>query len=1240
MSEAIRRSLCDISAEIHRFNEARRLLRDRVPDGHSYVVIRGDGNCMFAAFSQALQALRGECVSPSCARSACVEAIRGDPCLSERFFDAAECNAFCTRMAEDGEYGDELCLQGLVAHFKVRVQVVMPATPPVIFGSGDDLITLAYNGFNHYDVILPISPSVPSVASALERGASCQGDPPASPTSGPACKQGRELVLLSANITAWQSRHMLFDQFPAAIKCFQEVRLDSKRAADAVRKVRAAGDRLACGGPVRAQGGVAVQACSPATALPCPSDVATWYDAGRALGVAVAIADGRRLLHVFTVYGICGAAKDPAKFARNETLLASVFAWAALYGPGPCVVCGDFNIDPSHSPACLAACAAGGWHDLGAEAGAKPTFHAVRHKRATASRIDAIFCNQHARPLVSDFHFGHFDIPNHKALIVRFRLPPFNATVRVLTGSKSLPTSTLDASALAALAESCLCPIQERWHALLECQDVDSAWDLLCRTCHRFVHARGTDTPPNSCDRGLAPVVRQRLLFPPRFDNAGFSVRLSRLFRLQRRIQEASLARAKRGFAAATLLAAIRRSFSQLCVGLTFSSMPHAAAQVRNETHCELQLLERQRLAAWKLRMQQSWAGHKRDVFKWIRAHKALQAVPDFVSSPYGLCAAPAELLKRVIAKWTKIFCKYSDGTSPSWAPFAERYSAYFSCHAVKLPPLDPRRLQRLACGGRAAASGLDAWTKEALKAWPQQAWTSLCQLLDAVERTGRWPQRLLRVLVALIPKPLGKSPDDLRLITIASIIYRAWASARARDLMPWQTAWCPQELHGGVRGHAAADLYLQVAVELESAFSGGSPVAGILLDLSKFFDHLPWDIEYGMLSSFGCPDRVLGPKRHLACSAARWFKLGSSISAPLNACNGTPQGCPLSILSVNALMSIWCKVLRAEAPQVRAGCFIDDRSLRSGQAEALKTAVHLTDEFDSLSESVSNQDKTKLLCTDLPLEQELQGFMHGELPVSPVSDAPLLGVNLPARAVAVCHLGRARTEAAIVVANRVQYAPLHFEARAVCLSSAALSKWRHGLEVGGHPIDAESQLRHSVAEALGARRSHACRDVFFAICCNGSLLDPHQIRAVHTLCAVRSFLLRWPCAHELWRGLWSARAAESFRGRFGLAAQLQRACAMLDLQWSHAFKVQSDSEVLLLLTCCKQFSRERVCAHAQMSLLLRALRRPGYQGLSWDVDFHACGQYFSEYNKGVLRSILCQGVLTQTRPVRSSASG
>eukprot|EP00439_Symbiodinium_sp_Y106_P014909 s6979_g2.t1 len=184
-----------------------------------------------------------------------------------------------------------------------------------------------------------------------------------------------------------------------------------------------------------------------------------------------------------------------------------------------------------------------------------------------------------------------------------------------------------------------------------------------------------------------------------------------------------------------------------------------------------------------------------------------------------------------------------------------------------------------------------------------------------------------------------------------------------------------------------------------------------------------------------------------------------------------------------------------------------------------------------------------------------------------------------------------------------------------------------YGLEVGGHPVEQESQLRHSVAEALGARRSDACRDVFYTLCCDGARLDPHQIRAIHTLFRARSFLLRCPDVHTLWGELWISRAGASFRGRFGLAAQVQRACDMLGFQWAHAFKLQSDSEVFPLLTCCMQFFRD-ICLYARMSVLLRALRRPGFQGLSWHVDFRACSLFLtgshlanrgpSQYDKGV----------------------
>ena len=46
-----------------------------------------------------------------------------------------------------------------------------------------------------------------------------------------------------------------------------------------------------------------------------------------------------------------------------------------------------------------------------------------------------------------------------------------------------------------------------------------------------------------------------------------------------------------------------------------------------------------------------------------------------------------------------------------------------------------------------------------------------------------------------------------------------------------------PQSIHGGVESRRIADLYLHVAVELEHALAGGSPVVAVLLDLSKIFD-------------------------------------------------------------------------------------------------------------------------------------------------------------------------------------------------------------------------------------------------------------------------------------------------------------------------------------------------------------------------------------------------------------------
>ena len=358
------------------------------------------------------------------------------------------------------------------------------------------------------------------------------------------------------------------------------------------------------------------------------------------------------------------------------------------------------------------------------------------------------------------------------------------------------------------------------------------------------------------------------------------------------------------------------------------------------------------------------------------------------------------------------------------------------------------------------------------LKCWPDVAWAPLVQLLALVERNGRWPTNILHIIIAMIPKPHGSAPEDLRPISIASLIYRSWASLRAKHLRKWQTCWASTEIYGGIANKRVSDLYLRVAVELEHALSGGSPIAVLLLDLSKYFDRLLWSVEYNLLSAFGCPDQVVLPKRDFATRSKRWFRIGTAVSQPATVSIGTPQGCPLSILSVNALMSFWANLLRQRVPELRAGAFIDGRSLRTADPESLQGALTITDQFDSDSGSLSNRDKTKLLVTYLLLEQAVQGLTHGPFFVAPSPWAKLLGVSLSARATAHCDLARERTEHAIDIAHRIQYAPLHFDARQHCLASKCLSKWVYGIEVGGHPLTAKllsvmQQVRHLIFGVL-----------------------------------------------------------------------------------------------------------------------------------------------------------------------------
>ncbi|CAE6973028.1 Pol, partial [Symbiodinium sp. CCMP2592] len=1263
-AEAVRQSLRQGSGAALRWHAARAALQRRVPCQFKLSHVPGDGNCLFEAVARAANYILPSRFSSVGLRRDCVQALREVSEFQGRFSTAQEQADFCDAMSRNGTYGDELCVRALSHVLQLVICVHSPEYDPLYFGVVGPCIHVGYNGFNHYDAVIPRLPACPSsngfVPSPLialpapsltcasqtlppgdvgdARGAVdpdvpvSLGSAAAAPSETP-CVQ-HHLKIISANITSWNTRHQVFSPLDHHVLCFQETRLNDAASARAVNQVRSAGKRLVCGKPVSQQGGVAIQTPSPLQLVAIPKPLAEWDLAGRVVAAWVPLASGHRCILVISVYGIAGShpQKNYENFVLNEKSLSAIFEWLSSFGDAPCFLCGDFNIDPSLSPACLEACASGRWHDLGAESGSLPTFEAVRHGNHASSRIDAIFCNKSARAAVSHFEVVELDIPNHKALQVTVKLPPFSASVLVLRHPKPLPLKQFD-DAQIQHAEEVFALMSQQWQQCLKLSQVDEAWELLCRKCCLAFREPASPLGPETFSHGREPRLPKRLAFPPQSTQGSCSVKVLRLFKLQRRVQEALPQRAKLGFVREPLLTEVQRGICSLRL-LHGSDLHEIAACIRNEIDCEQQHIERTRINAWKSRLQTSWSGNKTEVFKWLRLRKTVLCVPEFLSQPSGLCASPQVLLQKVIEKWSGIYNCHAD-SEPSWDTFWFKYYSFFRRVAVKLPAIDPDELRRIACGGGRTAAGLDNWSREILKCWPSVAWAHLTQLLELVERSGRWPSNLLHILVTLIPKPHGLGPDDLRPISIASLIYRSWASLRAKHLKLWQAQWAPAEIFGGVADKRVSDLYLRVATELEHALSGGSPSAVLLLDLSKFFDRLPWSIEYNLLTAFGCPDEVVLPKRDFATRSKRWFRMGAAVSQAVTCRNGTPQGCPLSILSVNALMSVWSGLLRQHVPELRAGAFIDDRSLRTADPDSLQSALTLTDQFDTDSGSSSNQDKTKLLVTSFQLEQAVAGLTHGPFPVCPSSQAKLLGVSLSARATAHCEDARERTEAAIDTARRVQFAPLHFDARQQSLSSACLPKWVYGIEVGGHPLDSETRLRNAVAEALNFRRSFACRDVFLALCCKGELVDPHQIRPVHVLLAAQQFLRRCDESRDTWIALWHARAGATWKGRFGMAAQVQRACEALAIHWASPYELQWDGGSLSLLHGDASHFRFKLRDFARTAVLKRAAKRPCLHGVADHVDAYAStavlhSRACSSYDKGVMRSILCNGVLTQ----------
>ena len=122
--------------------------------------------------------------------------------------------------------------------------------------------------------------------------------------------------------------------------------------------------------------------------------------------------------------------------------------------------------------------------------------------------------------------------------------------------------------------------------------------------------------------------------------------------------------------------------------------------------------------------------------------------------------------------------------------------------------------------------------------------------------------------------------------------------------------------------------MCLQIALHLEKcAVEQQSAAGGVADDFRKAFDLVPFELLFCALVARGMHPRIVNPLKAIYGSLRRVFRLRGSCGPWWSANNGLLQGCPLSMIGLNAVVSCILEIASIQCPEVVARTYADDVS-------------------------------------------------------------------------------------------------------------------------------------------------------------------------------------------------------------------------------------------------------------------------------------------------------------------------
>ena len=841
----------------------------------------------------------------------------------------------------------------------------------------------------------------------------------------------------------------------------------------------------------------------------------------RVMHSMIAMGNGRSFLHVFVVYAAAGNAAE-ATDGREDLLGRVLLEIPHRIGDAPAIVLGDLNTDHDRSPT-LRRALDNHWIDASARAceadGSTPpqTFH-----RGTASsRIDYVLLNKWASlALVDCKTYEVCTVKGHSCVSATLNLEVFNQTTLTYRMPKEIPPPQ-NRPGMAITV-----PDLTEFHSHITDGNVELAWKTLSTASETFALAAAgiaanEQRPYHGRGDSRKPI--QTRMCAPSSKKTGCSMTEQEL-RVDHAVRKltAYVAHFKRSDGPGVLPHEVRSTWKNrapLVLKLaaqrrlripdtdfpnheTSSALLDMMRKVQND-------LERTRCAHsrshYKRNLTEMFDTDRKELLTWLRATP--QRAAETLSRPDGSLTANVEEMDRILQDaWNPILRLYSaDSPEPEYKPFAEQYGRFIRQHPMETCDITGRELRDLLRKKKkkSSACGIDGWRMCELERLPDALLEGYAKLYNLIERTGVWPEGLLTALVTLIPKGCSQLPTDLRPITVTSAVYRLWACRRLMDVTKWQEHWALPSQHGFRPNHRGEDVIMEITTLIEeSLLDEDSKLYILALDFQKCFDRVPQELVLKLAEDLGMHQRVIHPLRTMYRLLKRRFKMPLGVGEEFEVTNGILQGCPLSVILINALLFIMLASIEEGIPGAFTESFADDANLMSRSETAVQVALTFVEKFCVMTGMKLNEKKTVMLGItkgtkkfrkEHPYESEVS-YADGT-PLHTVESHKLLGVIASTAANPNTRSNTERTTSVYPLCSAIsEHGLLPFHIRSNIVTSVVMPTAMYGCAFHFMSTRHLSDLRTRVTTGIwGTSRSLRSRNqtAVLAILNKGHLADP-----------------------------------------------------------------------------------------------------------------------------------------------------